>query len=69
MISNSDPRRRWYTRAEAAAEARVSPRTVQRWVLDGRLVERHGHINAAQLFEVERERRHARTRPAPGCTA
>jgi uncharacterized protein YndB with AHSA1/START domain len=69
LIDHPDPRRRWYTRAEAAAEAGVSVRTVQRWVLDGRLAERHGHVNAAELFEVEHERRHARTRPAPGCAA
>ncbi|MEV2277840.1 helix-turn-helix domain-containing protein [Nocardiopsis sp. NPDC049922] len=69
MIAHEDPRRRWYTRAEAAAEAGVSVRTVQRWVLDGRLAERHGHVNAAELFEVERERRAARTCPSPGCAA
>jgi predicted site-specific integrase-resolvase len=69
MLDHKDPRQRWYTRTEAAEAAGVSPRTIQRWILAGRLTERLGHVNAAELFEVERERRAARTRPARGCAA
>ncbi|WP_304455964.1 hypothetical protein [Nocardiopsis sp. YSL2] len=69
MLDHTDPRQRWYNRAEAAEAAGVSLRTIQRWILSGRLTERLGHVNAADLFEVERERRTARTRPAPGCAA
>lgn len=60
---------RWYTRERAATEMGVAVRTIQRWVLDGRLTEHLGYINARQLVDVEHERRNARTRPVGGCAA
>lgn len=60
---------RWYTRQRAATELGVAVRTIQRWILDGRLVEHHGYVNARPLIDIEYEHRNACTSPSGSCAA
>ncbi|MEV2277721.1 helix-turn-helix domain-containing protein [Nocardiopsis sp. NPDC049922] len=66
MLDHPDPRHRWYTKAEAAEEAGVSVRTINRWIAAGQLTLRLGHVNANALFEAEARQRARRNRGRPG---
>ncbi|MFE6305021.1 hypothetical protein [Nocardiopsis sp. NPDC057823] len=69
---SDDPRHRWYTKEQAATEAGVTVRTINRWIADGHLTLRLGrYVNAHELFEVEATQRRRRRagRPGPRLTA
>ncbi|WP_304452896.1 hypothetical protein [Nocardiopsis sp. YSL2] len=66
MLDHTDPRHRWYTKGEAAEEAGVSVRTINRWIADGHLQLRFGHVNAHALFEAEAAQRARRNPGRPG---
>lgn len=51
---------------QAAEIARVSRRTLNRWIADGRLTVRAGHVVERELLDVEVERRIARRAGRPG---
>ncbi|MFW5415044.1 hypothetical protein J0910_00420 [Nocardiopsis sp. CNT-189] len=66
MLDHPDPRRRWYTKAEAADAAGVTLRTLNRWIAAGHLQLQFGHVNAHELFETEAAMRARRIRGRPG---
>jgi hypothetical protein len=51
---------------QAPAIAQVSDRTIRRWIADGRLTVRAGHVVERQLLAVEAERWTARHAGRPG---
>lgn len=51
---------------QAAEIARVSRRTLNRWIAAGRLRVRAGHVVERELLDVEVERRTARRAGRPG---
>lgn len=65
-MDHTDPRYRWYTKAQAAHEAGITVRTLNRWISSGLLTCRFGRVNADVLFEVEATQRGRRRRGRPG---
>jgi DNA-binding transcriptional MerR regulator len=57
---------RWYTKVDAAREAQVSVRTIERWITAGLLTPHADRINAHELFAVEQQQRTKRRRGRPG---
>lgn len=65
-MDHTDPRYRWYTKDQAAHEADISVRTLNRWISSGLLTPRFGRVNADALFDVEASQRARRHRGRPG---